>query len=121
MYNRNAAHFGKERAARQRAVAADYDETFNAVLLKIVETFTTTFFRLELLATSRTEKSAAALNQIADRASLKFDYIIGEHTFVAVVYAENLNALIKRSPDNRASRRVHAGAVAARCHYRYRI
>ena len=91
------------------------------MLGKIVEPLATPFDGFKFFATSRAEERAAALDQIAHAPRGEFFDLVVEHTLITVVDSEDFDALEKRRPNHRARRRVHARAVAAGSHYRYRI
>ena len=91
------------------------------MLGEIVQTFTASLNGFELHATSGTEKSAAALDQIGDAAGGELLDLVVEHALITVVNTENLDAFEERGANDRTSCCVHAGAVAAGGHNRNRI
>ena len=105
--------FAQERRAAQTAVAADDDESFDSLRLELLIRLCTTFRRHETMAASRAEERAASLNDVADILSLHLEHLTVQDAAISVMYAPHFRTFKERRAHDGASRRIHAGAVAA--------
>ena len=119
--NRNTAFFREHGTTGQGAVAANDDKSLNAALVEILKPLLAALNRLELFTASSAEERAAALNQITDAATIKLNNLICQHTFITVINAINFDTFVESSTNDSTSRCIHAGAVTAGSHYRYRL
>ena len=105
--------FAQERRTAQTAVAADDDESFDALCLELLIRLCTTFRRHETMAASRAEERAAALNDVADILSFHLEHLTVQDAAIPVMYTPHFCTFKERRAHDGASRRIHAGAVAA--------
>ena len=114
---RDAELLAEALGAAERTVAADNDQTFDAVVVERLDRLLLPLDRVHFDAAGRTEDRAAALDDVRNAAHLHRLHFGVDQACLALLDAIDLHAEILCRTDDRTDACVHAGCVAAARQY----